>query len=134
MGIVCACDVSYTATVTDAVLATHGGIVRGVLFFFSFLILCEFHVMHSIPIHLSDSSYPPSALVTCPQKENKQINKQTKYCHCGSSSASVDPFVHTSLLGLVLSHHQYWILSGTPLGYSVVALCHGDPPALDLQD
>ena len=28
---------------------------------------------------------------------------------------------------------QYWIVTGTPLRYPVVALCHGDPVALDLQ-
>ena len=33
----------------------------------------------------------------------------------------------------LLLHYQYWILTGTPLGYPVVALCHGDPAALDLQ-
>jgi len=32
-----------------------------------------------------------------------------------------------------LLHYQYWILSGTPLGYPVVALCCGDPAALHLQ-
>lgn len=31
------------------------------------------------------------------------------------------------------THHQYWILTRTPLLYSVVALCHGDPRALELQ-
>ena len=29
---------------------------------------------------------------------------------------------------------QYWILTGTPLGRPVVALYHGDPATLDLQD
>lgn len=33
-----------------------------------------------------------------------------------------------------LLQYQYWMLSETPLGYSVVALCHGDPEALGLQD
>ena len=33
--------------------------------------------------------------------------------------------------GLDLLHYQYWILSGTHLGYSLVALGHA---ALDLQD
>jgi hypothetical protein len=27
---------------------------------------------------------------------------------------------------------QYWIFMGTPLGYPVVILCHGDPKALVL--
>lgn len=30
--------------------------------------------------------------------------------------------------------HQYWILSGTPSGYPVVVLSHGDPAALNQQD
>ena len=39
------------------------------------------------------------------------------------------------VLGLwLLQHCQYWILTRTPLGYSVVVLCHGDPTASDLQD
>lgn len=29
---------------------------------------------------------------------------------------------------------QYWILTGTPLGYPAIALSHGDPQALNLQD
>jgi hypothetical protein len=33
-----------------------------------------------------------------------------------------------------LLHYQDCILTGTPLGYSVAALCHGDPAALVLQD
>ena len=57
------------------------------------------------------------------------------------------PFVHTSLLANVHCNEsvtgvvrglwfllQFWILTGTPLGYPVVALCHGDPAALDLHD
>ena len=32
------------------------------------------------------------------------------------------------------THYQYWILTGTSLRYPVVALCHGDPAALDLQE
>ena len=34
----------------------------------------------------------------------------------------------------LLLHYLYWILRGTSLGYPVVALYHGDPAALDLQD
>ena len=33
-----------------------------------------------------------------------------------------------------LLHYLYWILTGTPLGYFAVALCHGGPAALILQD
>jgi len=34
----------------------------------------------------------------------------------------------------LLLYYQYWILTGIPLRYPVVGLCHGDPAALDLQD
>jgi hypothetical protein len=40
----------------------------------------------------------------------------------------------SDLRPLVLLHHQYWILSRTPLGYAVSALCHRDPAALVLQE
>jgi hypothetical protein len=33
----------------------------------------------------------------------------------------------------ILLCYQYSVLTGTLLRYSVVALCHGDPAALDLQ-
>jgi hypothetical protein len=58
---------------------------------------------------------------------------------------SAYPVVHTSLLANVYCNellvwykvsclllYQYWILTGTLLGYPVVALCHGDPVVLDL--
>ena len=35
---------------------------------------------------------------------------------------------------LALWHCQHWILIGTPPGYPVVALCHGDPSTLEQQD
>lgn len=43
------------------------------------------------------------------------------------------------VIGLVrglwfLLHHQYWALTGTPLRFPVVALCHGDTGALGLPD
>ena len=43
---------------------------------------------------------------------------------------SLDCFEASVLWSLL--HHQYWILTRTPLRYSVVALCHGDSAALDL--
>ena len=62
-------------------------------------------------------------------------------------SHSISPFAQNRfnewslqcITGLVqglwlLLHHQYWILTRTPLRYPVVAMCHGDPAALDLQD
>lgn len=61
-------------------------------------------------------------------------------CHSASHSTCFCPksFTYKCLLGLVpkrwLLHHQSWILSGTPLRCPAVALCHGDPSALGLQD
>ena len=61
-------------------------------------------------------------------------------CRSGSTA---HPFVHTRLLANVrcneslvwlLLCYQYWILTGTPLGYPAIALSHGDPQALNLQD
>ena len=40
----------------------------------------------------------------------------------------------SDLRSLALPHHQYWDLTGTPLGYPAVALCHECPAALNLQD
>ena len=43
---------------------------------------------------------------------------------------------HWSVPGLlILLYSSYWAPTGTgtPLGYPIVALCHGDPVALDLQ-
>lgn len=56
--------------------------------------------------------------------------------HFWSSHLYLQTFFATSLpqsLWLLLPH-QYWILRRTALGYSVVALCRGDPEALDLQN
>ena len=35
---------------------------------------------------------------------------------------------------MLFRSYQYWIFTGTPLGYPAVALCHGDPAAFVLQD
>jgi hypothetical protein len=68
---------------------------------------------------------------------------------CVTQHTTKGCFFHTPLLASVhcneplvwfkaslwlLQHHQYWILAGTPLRYPAVALSHGDPVALDLQD
>lgn len=60
------------------------------------LILCEVHIIHPNPTHLST---PPNLLsipATSPPKENKQTNKhlagEAVVCH------TVDPFAQTALL------------------------------------
>lgn len=88
------------------------------------------------------------------KKLNNQTKKQNNPSECGSCSVSqcftwlVYPFSPniftyeyssywvTSLVpGLwLLLHYQYWILTGTPLGYPAVSLCHEDTTALDLME
>lgn len=41
---------------------------------------------------------------------------------------------HWKVLGELLYHHEYWIPSGTPSCFPVVALCYGDLVALAQQD
>jgi hypothetical protein len=104
-------------------------------------------------------SYLLSALATSHthgQKKIKQISKQkpkhknhlvveAAVYHSASHSTSLCPHILTCknslqwVIGLigalwVLWHHQYWVLTGTPPSYPVVALCHGDPAALEQQD
>lgn len=55
---------------------------------------------------------------------------------------TIDPFSHTPLLVTVPCKESLawfkvsglWALSGIPLIYPVISLCHGDPAVLDLQD
>ena len=54
---------------------------------------------------------------------------QSIYITCVFPSIKATPKVFLNLL-----HYQYWIPVATPLGYPVVALCHEDPAALDLQN
>jgi len=44
------------------------------------------------------------------------------------------PLTSVTLSALDSLHYLYWFLIGTPIRYPVVALCHGDPATLDLQD
>jgi hypothetical protein len=41
---------------------------------------------------------------------------------------------HWSISKPLDSATLYWMLTGTSLRYSIVALCHGDPATLDQQD
>lgn len=107
--------------------------------------------MHPTPL-----MSPASLSTLCPcnlflpkkQKTNKQTNKHLHKSLCVSLSISVCPHIFTHSLTSLLSamghclirglwllvHYKYWTLTGTLLRYPVVALCHGDPAALDLQD
>ena len=108
------------------------------IFFLNFsLILCEFHIIHirhPNPVHLPILQYLPST-----PKENKtNQTKQSCYGNCGvSRGLYTSPPTPKQLSWQMFItkvwfkdtgsrlHHQYWILTRTPLGYSVVALCHG---------
>jgi hypothetical protein len=107
--------------------------------------------MHPTPL-----MSPASLSTLCPcnlflpkkQKTNKQTNKHLHKSLCVSLSISVCPHIFTHSLTSLLSamghclirglwllvHYKYWTLTGTLLRYPVVALCHGDPAALVLQD
>ena len=63
--------------------------------------------------------------------------------YCVTVCPTVYPFVHTLLANVHTSDSLVWyeasgfcysINTRTPFGYPVVALCHGDPAALALQD
>jgi hypothetical protein len=109
-----------------------------VLFFvFNFvLVLCEFYIMHSNITHLPfPGTHSPFWI---PPTEKKIL-----LCHSVSHSIALCPHIFACkcslpwVIGLVLGrwlllHHQYWILTGTPLRYPVVALCLKDPVVLDL--
>jgi hypothetical protein len=125
-------------------------------FCFNFLlILCEFHLMHPSPF-ISCSSI--SILCPCnfPSKTKQQIKikNNLKHQHLAMEATEWHSVSHSTpfhpnsftckcslqwVTGLVqglwlLLHYQYWIFTGTPLGYPAVALCHGDPAAFVLQD
>jgi hypothetical protein len=79
------------------------------------------------------------------QQHIENVSSWKLYYITVSHSVSLYPLIFTCkcslqwVIGLVgdlwlLWHHQYWILMGTPPGYPVVALCHGDPAALDQYD
>ena len=51
---------------------------------FFLLILCEFHIMHPNPTHLSVPSHPLSALATSPYEKQEQTYKQENPSHHGS--------------------------------------------------
>ena len=126
------------------------------MFYWFFFFFGEFHIMYSNPIHLPVSPYVPSTLTTSfLQKETKQnktknkINKKQTSQHGSCSTSRFGPntlcpkiFSCKCSLQWVISlvqylwlllHYQYRILTGTPLGYPVVGLCHEDPTTLVLK-
>lgn len=95
---------------------------------------------------------PPLLSVLClcnlPPKENKKLKlkQQTKQNieNIFHGSCSVTRYVSQCTLWSILLYlqmfedsafcYQYWILTWIPLVYPVVARCHGDLVASDLQD
>lgn len=91
----------------------------------------------------------PSALTTSPNKRKEKETELKKKKSCSGSCCvawytllsiyfHLEMFLaisHGLFQGLwLLLYYIYWILTGTRLGYSVSAPCHGDPAALDLQN
>ena len=95
------------------------------------LIFCKFHIMHPSPTHLPIPSYLPSTFVEVIISDNvyHSIPFYPYFFTCKCSLQWVTGLVWGLWL---LLHYQYLILIGTPLGYPVVVLCHGDSAALDL--
>jgi len=126
------------------------------VFFFKkniLLVLCEIYIMYPNPTPLSVPPYPSSTLASSSQKEtNKKNNQQASKKASKQASRQnlsvktvVHHFAQTAFLANVhcsdslvwdlwLLLYQYWILTGTPLGYPFVALCHRDSAALVLED
>ena len=114
------------------------------------LIPCGFHITHLNHIHFcpSRSALHPYNLTT-QKKTDRQASKNSHHgiwvCHSVSYST---PFCSNGftckcallwITGLVWGlwlppYYQYWILTKTPLRYTAIALCHGNPGALDRQD
>lgn len=61
------------------------------------LILCEFHIIHPNPTHLSLLSCPPSTLATSPHQRKDPV----KAVVCHSVSHSIDPLVYIPMLAFV---------------------------------
>ena len=102
----------------------------------------------TIPTHLPVLSYPPLPWQPPPPPKKRKQWQQKQSCH---ESCSVSQFTHypnssackwslqwtfghwCESKPLALLYHQYWILPRMHLRYPVVALCHGDPAALEEQ-
>lgn len=106
--------------------------------------------MQPNPIHLHNPSYPPSALaipsnkIKCKRKKSHLVVEAVVW-HSEPHSVAFSPCIFTWMCSLpwvtglalclwILLHYQYVVTARTPLGCAVVALCHGEPEALDLQD
>lgn len=85
-------------------------------YLFNFLLVrCEFHIIHPVPL-----ISPPFRPHFCLQ----MFISVSWFCSRPLASATLS----------ILLLYQYWLLTGTPLRHPVVALCCGDPAALDVQD
>jgi len=127
---------------TDATVCTCPHYTQNSLTFL--LILCEFHIMYPNPTHLPCPLL--SALHPCnlPLKENKNKTIWPRKLQCVPQYALSPKQLYLQMF----TTKSHWsgtkplasatpsILDsqGTPRRYPVVALCYGDPAALDLQD
>ena len=118
---------------------------------------CTLITLISPSLHIHPPSLQPPSLAKTKQNKttkikSKETNKQAE-TSCGSCSVShcvtqspfcLNRFTCKCLLQFVLSLvpglwllllYQYWNFTGAlPLEYPVIALCHRDPAALDMQD
>jgi len=117
----------------------------------------EFHIMYPIArcllVTLSLGSCPlPLQLpiqkkvkIKTEQNKTKPSHQGSIVCHSAPYGIPLWPSMFTFksslqwVIGLIwdlwlLLQSKYWILTETPLGSPVVALCYGDPAALTLQD
>ena len=86
------------------------------------LILCGFHVMHSHSTHLPVPSHSSVEAEVC---HCLPFSPYTFICNCSLK------WIISVVWGLwLLLHYQYWILTETPLGSPVGALCCGYPASL----
>jgi hypothetical protein len=98
------------------------------------------------PIPLISLSFPKKKIKKKKKEQNQNyLTMEAAMCHSVSHSTPFCAHIFTckcslqGIIGLVqglrlLLRCRHWILTGTPLGCLVIALCHGDPAALDLQD
>ena len=97
----------------------------------------------TIPTHFPVLSYPPLPWQPPPPPKKRKQWQQKQSCHESCSVSHSLHSIQTALLAnvhcnenlkpLALLYHQDWILPRMHLRYPVVALCHGDPAALEEQ-
>jgi hypothetical protein len=108
----------------------------------------NFHILYPNHTHLPTSSYLPSTLETFPEEKKISLWKLQCVPVClryilYSTLLYWEMFIAMSLVqGWLLLHYQssatqsillHWIFLSESLRHSILALCHGDSAALDLQ-